>query len=173
MRADLLVVALFLAAGACSCSEAGPADHSTGASAEKVTVPDGPVTSNTLLLFVPESLGGGKKQMRQVVDEALAAGAYQTPAGFINVNIALTRSLSFERAAVEGDEQTMVGRFKARRVVYESGSKSELRLFLAERIAVMVSIEGSVPTERLVALAAELDLDGLEALAARIPQPPP
>jgi hypothetical protein len=159
-----------------ACDKGGGGGTSASAQAEasgplKVTVPDGPVTADTLLLFVPKKLGGHAADMRQRVDEALVAGAYRTPTGYINLNLSLSRSTSFDRAQSEGKEQIKVGRFAARNVVYESGSKTELRMFVGDRINVDVTREGKVPIEQLIAIAAELDLDGLDALAKRVPAP--
>jgi hypothetical protein len=159
----LILLAALAAPLAAGCNE-GPT---------KVQVPDGPVTAKTLELFLPEKMGGAEAMSRKAQDDKLAASAYRTSTGFINVNLSLVRSLSFQRAQVEGEEQTMVGKHKARRVVYESGSQSELHLLLSDRISVYVSVEGSVPTSRLVELAQAIDLDGLDALASRIPEPAP
>jgi hypothetical protein len=53
----------------------------------KVEVAEGPVTSQTLLAFMPATLGDAAIEMKQVADEALAAAAYRTPSGYINVNL--------------------------------------------------------------------------------------
>jgi hypothetical protein len=156
--------------------------------AATVEVAEGPVTSQTLLAFMPATLGDAAIEMKQVADEALAAASYRTPTGFINVNLSLTRDLDFDRAMVEGarsdeverneaagiaKQGVAVGTYRAVFLDYLSGSKGELRMFLGDRISVNISREGKQAPEALVALAQELDLDGLAALAPRVPAPMP
>jgi hypothetical protein len=81
---------------------------------------------------------------------------------------------------VEGNESTgitkqgvAVGKHRAVFLDYLSSSKGELRMFLGDRVNVNISREGKQSPEALVALAQELDLDGLAALAPRVPAPVP
>jgi hypothetical protein len=160
----------------------------TNTVATKPVVPDGPVTAQTLLAFVPETLGGARAEYRQVADEALVAAAYRTPTGFINVNLALTPHIESDRLQVKGAESdevvrnegaglekrgVLVGSRRALFVRFLSGNQVELSMFIEDRINVRVSREGTATPEELVALMKELDLDGLAAIAPRVPAPPP
>ena len=127
------------------------------------------------------SANGGRVRL-----PSLAAAAYRAPDGYINVNLALTRDLSFDRAQVEGAESdevernegagiekrgVAVGPHRGLFVEYLSGNKVELSMFLGDRINVRVSREGKHDPAALVALAQQLDLAGLTALAPRVPAP--
>jgi hypothetical protein len=139
-----------------------------------------------LLAYLPTSLGGVRAVSREVADTHSVHAAYRTDSGFINVNLSVTRSVSFDRAQVRGAEDdtfvqssaagegrggVAVGRFRALYVAFHSGSQTELRLFLEDRINVSLSIEGRHTPEAMVALAAGLDLEGLARLASRQPSP--
>jgi hypothetical protein len=160
-----------------------PAPRGEPAPSETVIDEDAPVTAQTLFAFVPERLGGYEAVMRQV-SNPLAIGAYRAPSGLINLNLGITQSVVFDRAqvrsadsdAIERSEAAgvetqgvAVGRFRGLRVTMSQ--QTELRLFLEERIHVRVSMEGQHTNEELVALARELDLEGLARLAPRIPAP--
>ena len=142
------------------------------------------ITSETLLSFLPAEMGGAHATRRQVIDDHLVFAAYRTPTGFINVNLAITRSVSFDRAQVDeaGSDEVhhnavsdhrgvAVGRFRGVLITRHSGNSTELRLFLGDRINVELVVEGRVSREDMVALANTLDLNGLAAIAARIPAP--
>lgn len=206
MRRSIVVLLLVIACSGDRTRDAGPSDqpkaeakaeNEVDAKAENevdakteakpaVVVPDGPVTSTTLLAFLPETLGGSPVEFKQAADEALAAAAYRTPTGYINVNLSITRDVEFDRAQVAGAESDVVQRNPAAGMgkrgiavgshrglfrTYTSGSKVELAMFLGDRINVNISREGEHAPAALVELAQELDLDGLAALASRVPAP--
>lgn len=146
------------------------------------------VTAQALLPFVPRTMIGIRAETRRVVDDYGVHAAYRTPTGYINIQLAITRDVGFDRAQLAGidsDEPernraagverqgVAIGRFRALVVRYESGLKTDLKMFLGDRINVDVSREGSIPTAEVVALAEALDLEGLERLARRIPAPVP
>ena len=46
----------------------------------RAIVPEGPITPETLVAFLPERMAGAKAMSRDAIDEALAAAAYRTSA---------------------------------------------------------------------------------------------
>lgn len=137
-----------------------------------------------LLRFLPAELAGARAASREVGDTHLVHAAYRTETGFINVNLSVTRSVAFDRAQVEGAERDAVvetptttrrgiaiGRFRALYLAFRSGSETELRLFLEDRVNVTVSREGRHAPEEMVHLAEGLDLEGLARFAATVPAP--
>lgn len=166
-----------------AAAKSEPAKRGPVAGPSAIAVPDGPVTAKTLVAFLPERMAGASADMREAVDEALAAAAYRTPTGFVNVNLSLVRDLGFERAQVKGAETdaksesngiakqgVAVGSERALVLVY--GGKTELLMLIADRIALSVSREGTETPAAMVALAQSIDLATLATLARRIPAPP-
>lgn len=166
-----------------------PAAPATLPAAARVTAAaptDGPVTVSTLVGFLPERMRDAPATNRQAVDDALAAASYRTPEGFININLALVRDVDFARAQVRGAEDdavvenpgarfskrgVAVGSHRALVVTYASGNKTEIEMLLRDRIELRVSTERTETPEAMVALVQAIDLDGLVALAERVPAP--
>ena len=115
--------------------------------------------------FVPARLGGVPRT--QILEQAFAAaGAYQLPGGgYANLDIQNVMTILADR---ERDSlascRTVMRLGEHRGCLSESPGRASLRLFLPERLVVILAADDDTMVRRMVA---DIDVGGLAAIAAQ------